>query len=101
LQNKRQCRIAVIDLTDIHHAEIELQASDENFHLFFEKLPAPVAIFDRKMRYVIASRRWLESYGIEDQDLTGRSHYEVFPQIPERWKEAHRRELAGEVERCD
>src|SRR5678815_331877 len=38
---------------------------------------------------------------LEGQDLIGKSHYEVFPDLPERWREAHRRILAGAVERCD
>jgi PAS domain S-box-containing protein len=34
-----------------------------------------------------------------NRDLRGLSHYDVFPEIPERWKEVHRRGLAGEVVR--
>jgi len=35
------------------------------------------------------------------KQLIGRSHYEVFPEIPERWKALHARALAGEVLRSD
>jgi PAS domain S-box-containing protein len=58
-------------------------------------------MFDREMRYLQVSRRWREDYGLGDRDLAGVSHYDVFPGIPERWKEAHRRGLTGEVVSAD
>ncbi len=78
-------------------AEEALRESEELLGLFVEHAPAALAMFDGQMRYLHASRRWRADYGLGDRDLGGLSHYEVFPEIPEQWKEAHCRGLAGEV----
>ncbi len=74
-----------------------LRESAEYFRLFVEQAPAGIVMLDRDMRYVAASGRWRSEYGLDDASLEGRSHYEVLPDIPENWKEAHRRALAGET----
>lgn len=78
-------------------AEEALRESEELLGLFVEHAPAALAMFDGQMHYLHASRRWRADYGLGDRDLSGLSHYEVFPVVPEKWKEAHRRGLAGEV----
>ena len=52
------------------------------------------------MRYLAASRRWRKDMRVEG-DLVGRSHYDVFPEIPPHWKEVHRRALVGEISSAD
>ena len=54
-------------------------------------------MFDRNMNYIIASKRFLIDYDIKEQNVIGRSHYEIFPEITEGWKEIHKRCLAGEI----
>lgn len=69
--------------------------------LFIKHTPAAIAMFDTDMRYLQVSDRFLTDYDLAGQDLIGRSHYEVFPNLPARWREAHQRILAGAIERCD
>ena len=75
----------------------EFGANGEISQLLLEHVPAAVALFDREMRYVGFSRRWLTDYGLEGEDIIGRSHYEVFPELSERDRNLHRRVLAGET----
>lgn len=89
------------DITGRKEAEEALREYRERLQLFIEHAPVALAIFDRQMRYIIASRRWLHDYGLEGRDLRGLSHYDVFPEIPERWREIHRRAIDGEVLRAE
>ena len=89
------------DITERKQAEGVVRETENQVRLFVEHTPGAVAMFDRNMKYLMYSRRWLVDYKLGDQNLVGRSHYEVFPEIPERWKEIHRRCMNGAVESCE
>ena len=76
-------------------------AGSDFVRLLFERAPSGIAIVDREMRYLAVSRRWCEDYGLGDQQILGRSHYELFPDVPERWRQEHARCLAGETLSCE
>ncbi|MCC3412626.1 MULTISPECIES: PAS domain-containing protein [unclassified Microcoleus] len=96
----RKVAILFKDISDRKQAENRLREQSEQLRLFVKHSPAGVAMFDRQMRYMLVSDRWLESYGLGAQNIVGRSHYEIFPELSDRWRQIHQRCLAGAVEMC-
>ena len=86
------------DITDMVEAETALLESEARTRLFAEHAPVSVAMFDREMRYLVVSKQWMTDYALGENSIIGRSHYDVFPDMPERWRDVHRRCLGGAVE---
>ncbi|NMG59241.1 response regulator [Geitlerinema sp. P-1104] len=87
----------------------DLSSVDELMLLeqFVDDAPTAIAMFDRQMNYLRVTRRWLSEFQLQNQELKGRSHYQVFPlfgQDPEalsRWRRRQQSCLAGNVETGD
>jgi PAS domain S-box-containing protein len=91
----------VENITERVLAEQQNIKNEHLFRLFLQHSPASIAMFDREMNYIITSSRFLLDYDLGSQIVIGRSHYDIFPEIPDRWKEIHRRCLIGETIKCD
>ncbi|TQD25377.1 PAS domain S-box protein [Methanolobus vulcani] len=74
-----------------------LHESEEKLKLFIEHAPASLAMFDRDMRFIAVSHRWLTDLALDDKNIIGMPHYKLFPEIPHAWKVAHQRAMEGEV----
>ena len=79
-------------------AETTLQEQAQLLRLFFQYTPAGIAVFDPQMHYLMASQRWIDDLQLESVSaILGRSHYDIFPDLPERWRQTYQRCLAGAV----
>ena len=78
----------------------ELEAGEERLRLFIEQAPAAMVMVDRNMHYLALSQRWMHDFHLSGP-VIGRSHYDVFPEIPEAWRQGHQRCLAGATEKTD
>ena len=63
---------------------------------YIEQAPIEFAVFDKSLRCLSVSDVWLRRYNMLRNDYIGRCLYELSP-YSERWKDIHRRVLAGET----
>ncbi|SDB22468.1 PAS domain S-box-containing protein [Desulfonatronum thiosulfatophilum] len=85
-----------MDVTERVLAQEKIQFRHDLMHYVIHHDPSAIAVHDRELKYIYVSQRYLDDYGIKE-DVVGRHHYEIFPEIPEKWKDVHRRALHGEV----
>jgi len=59
--------------------------------------PDLVAVLDRNLCYLGASPSWVERYFPNERVWLGRHHHRLVPDLPERYRDVHRRALKGET----
>ncbi len=94
----------VVDITKKKQTELELCKREEQLeqsynlmNYIIEHSNSAVAVHDKEMKYMYVSQRYLRDYNVEEKDVIGRHHYEVFPDLPQKWRDVHKKVLAGEI----
>ncbi|MDH5381037.1 MAG: PAS domain S-box protein, partial [Cyclobacteriaceae bacterium] len=62
-----------------------------------ESAPVALAMLDNEVKYMAASQKWLEDYGLQGREIIGKCHYDVFPEIGQEWKDIHSYALEGNI----
>ncbi len=89
------------DITERKRAAEQLVANEALLREFIQHAPAAIAMLDTQMCYIQTSERWIQDYRLAGQKIIGKSHYDIFPDVPQRWKDIHQRVLAGAIEHCE
>jgi len=86
---------------DLLQSEKKFNDSEANLRYIVKHDLNALAIFDRDMNYMAVSDRYMEDYNVKEEDIIGKHHYLVFPNIPQKWKDVHQHCLAGHIEHND
>lgn len=89
----------VQDIDDRMKIFIEMQQSRMQLASFVAHVPAAVAMLDETLHFITCSRQFLEDYRLVGQELKDKALYDVFPNIPDEWRDTHQRALHGAIER--
>lgn len=85
------------DITDRKKAEKAILHSHDLMRYIIEHNRSAVAIHDKNLNYMYISRPYAELFNVDPDEIIGKHHYEVFPDLPEKNREVHQRVLKGEV----
>lgn len=90
-----------MNINERKQTEIALKHSHQLMQYVIEHTHSAIAVHDRDLRYLYVSQRYLLDYKVKETDIIGRHHYEVFPDLPQKWRDVHQKALAGEVLSAD
>ncbi len=90
--------LAVMDREEIRQ---ELDHSHHLLSYIVDNSFASIAVHDNELNYLYVSKSYIEQYDLHGQELIGRHHYEVFPDLPQKWRDVHQRVLKGAEESAD
>ncbi|QIA07113.1 PAS domain S-box protein [Draconibacterium halophilum] len=97
-QNKKTFYYGIArDITERKKAETALVHSRDLMRYIIEHNKSAVAVLDKELNYIYVSQDYLNQYNINKENIIGKHHYEVFPDLPQKLREVHKKALAGEI----
>ncbi|HOO84608.1 MAG TPA: PAS domain S-box protein, partial [Prolixibacteraceae bacterium] len=93
--------VLVNDVSQRQKAENSLKHSHHLMRYIIEHDRSAIAVHDRDLNYVYVSQSYLKQYNVHDTDIIGKHHYDVFPDLPQKWRDVHQKALKGEVSSAD
>ncbi len=91
----------VIDKTDSSTALRAAMNDDSTVRRFIQAAPITMVMYDREMRVLMGSRNFFEERGLSEEQVLGRSIFDLIPWMPEKWSSSLRQVLRGEIMRHD
>ncbi|MEG4028948.1 MULTISPECIES: response regulator [unclassified Microcoleus] len=87
----------ISDITERKQAEDALERERQQLRQIITCVPVAMAMFDTQMRYMANSKKWVSQFNLGLRSLNNLSHYELFPDTPNRWKVMYQEVLQGKV----
>ncbi|MDO6437795.1 PAS domain S-box protein [Cyclobacterium sp. 1_MG-2023] len=86
---------SIRDVSKRTRIETALEESNKRNSIFIQQSPYAIAMLDEDMRYIAVSKKWVKDYVSEGEEIVGKSHFEIFPNIGEDRKKIYESCLAG------
>jgi len=88
------------DITNIVEAEREINYRKELLQYIISHSDQAVVVLDKNLNYVYVSDKFCDLFKV-NKDIIGKHHYDVFPDLPQKFRDAHQKALKGETLSCD
>lgn len=75
--------------------------TQDELQAFIDQAPHSICMLDRNLNYLAVSGRWIKAWGNGRNDLIGKNHYDICPDVRETWKQDHLDVLAGATLKCE
>ncbi|HLO48087.1 MAG TPA: ATP-binding protein, partial [Kamptonema sp.] len=86
-----------MDISDRKLREVELEKERQQLQQIISCAPVAMAMFDTQMRYLAHSQKWVTDSNLPVQSAIGMCQYDLFPNMPERWRKILDSALQGEI----